>query len=49
MMEFVKQSIISKWAVPDRFHIVEEIPKTSVGKLNKKMIRENMQKINSRA
>ena len=46
MMEFVKQSIISKWAVPDRFHIVEEIPKTSVGKLNKKMIRENMQKIN---
>ena len=46
MMEFVKQSIISKWSVPDRFHIVEEIPKTSVGKLNKKMIRENMQKIN---
>lgn len=49
MMEFVKQSIISKWAVPDRFHIVGKIPKTSVGKLNKKMIRENMQKINSRA
>ncbi len=47
MMEFVNQSIISKWAVPDRFYIVEEIPKTSVGKLNKKMIRENMQKVNS--
>ncbi len=47
MMEFVKQSIISKWAVPDRFYIVEEIPKTSVGKLNKKMIRENLPKVNS--
>ncbi|MDR3604385.1 MAG: long-chain-fatty-acid--CoA ligase, partial [Syntrophaceae bacterium] len=47
MMEFVNQSIISKWAVPDRFYIVEEIPKTSVGKLNKKMIRENLPKVNS--
>ena len=47
MMEFVNQSIISKWAVPDRFYIVEEIPKTSVGKLNKKMIRENLTQVNS--
>ncbi|MGB9615891.1 MAG: fatty acid--CoA ligase [Desulfomonilaceae bacterium] len=44
MMEFVGQSVISKWAVPDRFYIVDEIPKTSVGKLNKKVIRESLQK-----
>ncbi|MCL5124796.1 MAG: fatty acid--CoA ligase [Deltaproteobacteria bacterium] len=47
MMDFVDQQLISKWAVPDRFHIVKEIPKTSVGKLNKKRIRENLQKGNS--
>ncbi len=40
MMGFVSQTAISKWAVPDRFYIVNEIPKTSVGKLNKKLIRE---------
>ncbi|MGC8659086.1 MAG: AMP-binding protein, partial [Desulfomonilaceae bacterium] len=44
MMDFVDQQLISKWAVPDRFHIVKDIPKTSVGKLNKKMIRESLQK-----
>ncbi|MGC8604576.1 MAG: AMP-binding protein, partial [Desulfomonilaceae bacterium] len=46
MMAFVDQQLISKWAVPDRFYIVKQIPKTSVGKLNKKMIRENLQKGN---
>lgn len=44
MMSFVGQSVISKWAVPDRFYIVDEIPKTSVGKLNKKVIRESLHK-----
>jgi fatty-acyl-CoA synthase len=39
---FVDQGVISKWALPDRFLIVEEIPKTSVGKINKKLIRENL-------
>ena len=29
-----------KWQIPDDFVIVNEIPKTSVGKLNKKVIRE---------
>jgi len=42
MMGFVGQTIISKWAVPDRFYIVDEIPKTSVGKLNKRLIRESL-------
>ncbi len=43
MMRFVGKSVISKWAVPDRFYLVDEIPKTSVGKLNKKVIRESLQ------
>ncbi len=40
MLQFVTQGIISKWAIPDRFMIVDQIPKTSVGKINKKVIRE---------
>ncbi len=36
---FVQRGVISKWAVPDTFLAVEEIPKTSVGKLDKKEIR----------
>jgi fatty-acyl-CoA synthase len=44
MLEFVNKQVISKWAMPDQFHIVQEIPKTSVGKLNKKLIREELQK-----
>jgi fatty-acyl-CoA synthase len=30
---------ISKWAVPDEIEVVEAIPKTSVGKIDKKLIR----------
>ena len=30
---------ISKYAVPDQIRIVEEIPKTSVGKINKRALR----------
>jgi fatty-acyl-CoA synthase len=40
MRQFVSQGAISKWAIPDKFLIVDEIPKTSVGKINKKVIRE---------
>lgn len=40
MQDFVRQSIINKWAIPDRFEFVEQIPKTSVGKISKKDIRE---------
>jgi fatty-acyl-CoA synthase len=39
MLDFVQQGLISKWAIPDVFRFVEEIPKTSVGKLDKKTIR----------
>jgi fatty-acyl-CoA synthase len=31
---------ISKWAMPDRVVFVNEIDKTSVGKINKKLLRE---------
>jgi len=37
---FVSEGAISKWAVPDRVVVVDAIPKTSVGKLDKKEIRK---------
>jgi fatty-acyl-CoA synthase len=36
---FVDSGVISGWAVPDRVSLVEALPKTSVGKLNKKEMR----------
>ena len=39
LMKFVEEGKITKWAVPDRFEIVDEIPKTSVGKIDKKKLR----------
>ncbi|RRB02320.1 fatty acid--CoA ligase [Larkinella rosea] len=36
---------INKWYVPDRIVIVTEIPKTSVGKLDKKKIRSEMKSL----
>jgi len=37
--KYVESGDISKWAVPERVEFVDEIPKTSVGKLDKKLIR----------
>ena len=31
---------LSKWVMPERIDIVAEIPKTSVGKLDKKVMRQ---------
>ena len=31
---------LPKYGVPDRYALVEEIPKTSVGKLDKKVMRQ---------
>ncbi|KUJ92522.1 MAG: Medium-chain acyl-CoA ligase (AlkK-5) [Archaeoglobus fulgidus] len=39
-MKFVEEGKITKWAVPDRFEIVDEIPKTSVGKIDKKVLKQ---------
>ncbi len=43
MMKFVEKGVIEKWAIPDRFVFVDEIPKTSVGKIDKKAIRAQYQ------
>jgi len=40
--QFVDQGAISKWAIPDSFYIVQEIPRTSVGKIDKKVIRDKL-------
>lgn len=39
---FVEQGHINKWAIPSQIALVAEIPKTSVGKLDKKRIRLNI-------
>ena len=36
---YVAQGVINKWAIPKQIACVTEIPKTSVGKLDKKVIR----------
>jgi fatty-acyl-CoA synthase len=40
LMTFVERKQISKYAVPDRVLFVEAIEKTSVGKLDKKLLRQ---------
>ena len=42
MMRFVEDGTISKYYIPDRFVVVDQIPKTSVGKLDKKRIRQQV-------
>jgi fatty-acyl-CoA synthase len=39
LQPFVDEGRINKWAVPTQIAVVDEIPKTSVGKLDKKRIR----------
>ncbi len=41
MQKLAQEGKLPKYAVPDRYEFVEEIPKTSVGKLNKKFLRQN--------
>ncbi len=43
LIGFVESGAISKYYIPDRFVVVEQIPKTSVGKLDKKVIRRHLQ------
>jgi fatty-acyl-CoA synthase len=40
MKAFADQGRLPKFAVPERFEFVDAIPKTSVGKLNKRLIRQ---------
>ena len=38
--QYAESGKISKWGVPDKVNFVEEIAKTSVGKIDKKLLRE---------
>jgi fatty-acyl-CoA synthase len=40
VMGFVEKGVISKFAVPDRVEFVDTLPLTSVGKVDKKKLRE---------
>jgi len=40
LKEFLKDKVKASWWIPDKFVIVNEIPKTSVGKFSKKDLRE---------
>jgi len=44
MSQFVDEGRIPKYGLPDRYEFVEEIPKTSVGKINKIALRERFGK-----
>jgi fatty-acyl-CoA synthase len=39
LLPFVELGLINKWAIPSQIAVVGDIPKTSVGKLDKKRIR----------
>ncbi|MGQ4277181.1 fatty acid--CoA ligase [Pseudidiomarina sp. E22-M8] len=43
MQSFVEEGLIEKWAIPDTVKVVDEIPRTSVGKVDKKLIRSQLQ------
>ncbi|MFZ1830208.1 MAG: fatty acid--CoA ligase [Candidatus Competibacteraceae bacterium] len=40
LQDFAERGVISKWGIPDQVLLVEVIPKTSVGKLDKKVMRQ---------
>ncbi len=40
LQDFADRGVISKWGIPDRVLLVDAIPKTSVGKLDKKIMRQ---------
>lgn len=42
LLQFVESGEIAKWAIPERIEFVVSIPKTSVGKINKKLIRSEL-------
>jgi fatty-acyl-CoA synthase len=44
MQQFADEGKLPGYGVPDRYELVDEIPKTSVGKLDKKELRRNYQR-----
>ncbi|MCG2886426.1 MAG: long-chain fatty acid--CoA ligase [Vulcanisaeta sp.] len=46
LMRYVEQGVIPKWWVPDRVIIMEsELPKTSTGKIDKKVLRDRLSQL----
>lgn len=43
LKQFVDSGEINKWAIPGKIDFVDDIPKTSVGKINKKLIRDQLE------
>ena len=43
----VLKSRVAKWQLPDKIVITEELPRTSVGKLDKKVLRSEWEQKNS--
>jgi len=43
LRQFVDSGEINKWAIPAQIDFVDDIPKTSVGKINKKLIRDQLE------
>lgn len=43
LQKYVADGVITKWAVPDHYVFVEELPRTSVGKIDKKVLRNRYQ------
>ena len=39
LQKYVDEGVIAKWAIPERYEFVDELPKTSVGKIDKKVLR----------
>ena len=44
LQQYVESGVISKWTVPESIEFVDAIPKTSVGKIDKKKIRADYKK-----
>lgn len=39
LQKYVVDGVLTKWAVPEHYVLVEELPRTSVGKIDKKVLR----------
>ena len=48
LQEFAAEGIIPRYGVPDRIVLVEALPKTSVGKLDKKVLRSRYAPISNK-
>ncbi len=42
LQKHVDDGLLSKWGIPDSFMMVDQIPKTSVGKIDKKVIKKKV-------